>query len=124
MTDGPRDVTERRAGGERFIYLTPDSEVLDFVCEVLDFVCIEMRDICGGQPDRCEGSSTPLIARLCLSPRRHSALPLRKAFRRFVASRCALPISTSWSNRNSYLHPTSRRLRRHGSVGASALFAR
>ncbi|WP_230597340.1 hypothetical protein, partial [Rhodococcoides fascians] len=117
MTDGPRDVTERRAGGERFIYLPPDSEVLDFAC-------IEMRDIDGGQSCRGEGSSTALVARLCLFPRGHSVLPLRKAFRRFVASRCALPISTSWSNRNSYLHPTSRRLRRHGSVGASALFAR
>ena len=81
-------------GGQGFIYFMPGSEFFNFVR-------ISMCDVCGGQPDRSEGSSTPLTARLCLFPRRHSVLPLRKAFRRFVASRCALPISTSWSKRNS-----------------------
>ncbi|MDZ7918153.1 MAG: hypothetical protein U5O16_41140 [Rhodococcus sp. (in: high G+C Gram-positive bacteria)] len=57
MADGPRNLSERFAGGQRFIYLTAGTEILNFLC-------IEMLKIGGGEPDRSEGSSTPLIARV------------------------------------------------------------
>ena len=54
-TDGPRNFAECLSGGERVLYLTAGTEVLNFVR-------IQMLHIDGGEPARSEGSSTPLIA--------------------------------------------------------------